>query len=146
MKHIMRKRAARIAVLCCWAVLVPFAAGCAGKYERALADIQTVDEAERRFGPADSVDNLENGMLRREWSRHIVNDYSGGSGGSYGVSIGGVTGNFGLFLSKWIFDDAGYGGTQECRLVIVSDADGRVVRKSSQGNACDKLMPMRDVP
>lgn len=114
--------------------------GCASRFEKALDEVRTGDEAERRFGPPTKTEELADGGLRREWLLRTQH-YSGDSYGDadYAVSVGGYGSGFGIWLSKFFGSGSSYSDTY-CRLDIVTNQEGTVVQRRWQGDDCERLL------
>ena len=118
--------------------------GCASKFERALDDVRTGDEAERRFGVPTKTEELADGGLRREWLLQTQSYPRGGSGGgdsAFQVSVGSAGGGVGVWLSKMFWPDSGPSYSERyCRLEIITDEQGDVTQKRWQGDDCERLL------
>ena len=116
--------------------------GCASKFEKALDDVHTGDEAERRFGAPSKTEKLADGSLRREWLLYTP-PYSRGSAGgdsAFQVSVGSAGSGVGVWLSKMFWPDSGSYSERYCRLEIVTDEQGGVIQKRWQGDDCERLL------
>ena len=113
--------------------------GCASKFEQALDDVRSAEEAERRFGTPTKMEELEDGGTRRVWQMQ-TEGYSRGGGGdsSYHVGVG-YWGGVGVWLSTALWPEDSY-SSKYCRLEIVTNEEGTVTRKNWQGNGCERLL------
>lgn len=116
--------------------------GCASKFEQALDDVRTAEEAERRFGTPTKTEELADGETRRVWQMQTEGYSHGGAGdSSYHVGVG-YWGGVGVWLSSMIWPEDSY-RSKYCRLEIITNENGTVTKKSWQGNACERLLRER---
>jgi hypothetical protein len=135
----MRKYAFPILVL---TVCLLLAAGCArqqSRMARLLPEVDTITKARLHFGPPKSTVEEPDGAIRHEWL--LDNAYT-------------KSGQWVIEKSPWVTHDSdGYrvehyrkvwreGGRRVdyCRLSIICDKEGRVLRSDWQGNSCETLI------
>lgn len=120
-------------------VLLLFFGGCAkSPMDRLMPQVETVASARQHFGPPASSTELPDGTVRHEW----VLDQSTQEPGRYVTQ-----------RSYWGHDRDGFRKSHErtvwvpahrvgqyCRLWMISDANGRVLRSDWEGNACEAMM------
>ncbi|MDR1359892.1 MAG: hypothetical protein LBJ82_02825 [Deltaproteobacteria bacterium] len=113
-------------------------AGCAGRFERVLAEISTAQEALGRFGPPAREEVLPGALLRREWTvqedqlvpgQYVRQDiYTGTDREGYPEVI-----TRHVFVPEHTLQ-------YRCLLTLVSDSKGELLERRWQGNACERLL------
>lgn len=124
------------------ALLLPGLSGCAGKQEsridRVLPQVTTMNQARLFFGSPGRSEPQPDGTIRNEWLLDARYE---------------VQGQYVTERSPWITHDSdgypvevdrevwrrGHTEHKQCRLVIISDANGKVLRTSREGDSCDDL-------
>lgn len=113
-------------------------AGCASRFEKALEEVNSAEDAFFRFGDPTVSERLPDGRERYEWKLHedvnvpgqyvTKQYYLGRDRDGYPVYV---------YRDVWVPEHMDY---YRCTLIVVTDARGRALERRWNGNSCDRLL------
>lgn len=112
--------------------------GCASRFEKALEEVHSADDAFLRFGNPTGTERLPDGRERHEWKleedvnvpgQYVTRQYYlGRDRDGYPVYV---------YRDVWVPEHIEY---HRCTLIVVADAQGRALERRWNGNSCDRLL------
>ena len=126
------------ATLCVLFVFCLFLQGCASRFEKALEEVHTADDAVLRFGAPTTVTELPGGQERREW----IIDRNVNVPGQFvdrEYYLGRDSDGYPVYVTRrmWVPEHMQY---YDCTLIVVSDERGVVLDRRWRGNSCGALL------
>jgi hypothetical protein len=137
-----RRRPLRLGGLLFFVLLLT--AGCSGRFERALAEVRTAQEAVWRFGPPGEEEVLPGARLRQQWT---VQDEElvPGQYVRQDVYVGHDREGYPEILTRWVFVPE-HTLQYRCLLTLLSGPGGLLLERHWQGNACERLLSPAPAP
>jgi hypothetical protein len=133
--HFRKSRCFFLFALLCGAACL---AGCASRFEKALEEVYTAEDAFFRFGEPSSSEELPDGRKRHEWKleedvnvpgQYVTKEYY----------LGRDRDGFPVYVYRdvWVPEHIDY---HRCTLIVVTDARGGALERRWNGNSCDRLL------
>lgn len=105
--------------------------------DKIMPDVSTMTTARHYFGEPSSSEELADGAVRHEWLLDRVFQQAGGIE-TRQVYVGHDSDGYREYVEQDVYVSP-YKEKQYCRLEIIADKNGRVLRSSWQGSHCDYL-------